>query len=175
MEKEVRQLLRDPKTKGVIFVSPVIQLLLVGYAVNMDIRNVALALADHDRTRAPRELVDAFTASGYFRIEEIPGRAGGLGAALDRGRAAAALEIPGDFSRDLHAGRGAVVQSLVDGTNSSTATVAQGYAAKIVQEVGLRRAAESAAGAPLAGPASISERAPGSTHRSSRASTMCLP
>ncbi len=152
VEKELRQLLRDPKTKRVIFVSPVIQLLLFGYAVNTDVRNVALAVSDHDRTRDSRDLLDAFTASGYFRIVETVGRTGELGAVLDEGRAVATLEIPSGYSRDLHRGRGAVVQLLVDGTSSNTATVTQGYAAKIVQEVGLRRTAESAAGAPL-GPA----------------------
>ena len=149
VEKELRQLLRDSKTKRVIFVSPVIQLLLFGYAVNTDVRDVALVLADYDGTQDSRELVDAFTASGYFRIVETAGRTAELGAALDRGRAVATLEIPSGYSRDLRAGRGAVVQLLIDGTNSNTATVAQGYAAKIVQELGLSRAAESAAGAPL--------------------------
>ena len=149
VEKELRQLFRDPRTKRVIFVSPVIQLLLFGYAVNTDVRDVALVLADYDGTQDSRELVDAFTASGYFRIVETAGRTAELGAALDRGRAVATLEIPSGYSRDLRAGRGAVVQLLIDGTNSNTATVAQGYAAKIVQELGLSRAAESAAGAPL--------------------------
>lgn len=140
VEKELRQLFRDPKTKRVIFVSPVIQLLLLGYAVNTDVRNVAVALADHDRTRNSRELVDAFTASGHFRIVETTDRRGDLGAALDQGRAVATLEIPSGYARDLRAGRGATVQFLVDGTSSNTATVAQGNAARIVREMGLRQA-----------------------------------
>ena len=139
VEKELRQLFRDPKTKRVIFVSPVIQLLLLGYAVNTDVRNVAVALADHDRTRDSRELVDAFTASGHFRIVETTDRGGDLGAALDEGRAVATLEIPSGYARKLRAGRGATVQFLVDGTSSNTATVAQGYAARIVREMGLRQ------------------------------------
>ena len=140
VEKELRQLFRDPKTKRVIFVSPVIQLLLLGYAVNTDVRNVAVALADHDRTRNSRELVDAFTASGHFRIVETTDRGGDLGTALNQGRAVATLEIPSGYARDLRAGRGATVQFLVDGTSSNTATVAQGYAARIVREMGLRQA-----------------------------------
>ena len=131
-----------------IFVSPVIQLLLLGYAVNTDVRNVAVALADHDRTRESRELVDAFTASGHFRIVETTDRGGDLGAALDQGRAVATLEIPGGYARDLRAGRGATVQFLVDGTSSNTATVAQGYAARIVREMGLRQATHLPPGAP---------------------------
>ena len=68
IRKELRQLFRDPKTKRVIFVAPIIQLILFGYAVNTDVTNVATALVDHDRTAESRELVSALTASGYFRV-----------------------------------------------------------------------------------------------------------
>jgi len=138
VRKEVRQLFRNPQTKRVIFVAPVVQLILLGYAVNTDVRNVATALVDHDRTPASRELVEAFTASGYFRIVLTSDRSADLGAALDDGRAIAALEIPRGYQSDLVAARSPAIQLLVDGTNSNTATVAQGYAAKIAQELGLR-------------------------------------
>ncbi len=136
--KELRQLFRDPRTKRVIFVAPIIQLVLFGYAVNTDVRNVATALVDHDRTPESRELVAAFTASGYFRIVDSSDRSADLGRALDSGRALVALEIPAGYSRDLAAGRSPSVQLLVDGTNSNTATVAQGYAMRIVANLGSR-------------------------------------
>lgn len=145
--KEIRQLFRDPKTKRVIFVSPIIQLILFGYAVNTDVRDVATALVDLDRTTESRELVDAFTASGYFRVVTRSDRPADLQRALDHGDAVVALHIPAGYSRDLVAGRGPTVQLLVDGTNSNTATVAQGYAAKIAQDVGVRLAAESGSAA----------------------------
>ncbi|NIP80633.1 MAG: ABC transporter permease, partial [Gemmatimonadetes bacterium] len=109
-----------------------------GYAVNTDVRNVATALVDHDRTVESRELVDAFTASGYFRVVLRSDDPADLGRALDHGEAVAALQIPSGYAADLEAGRSPAVQLLVDGTNSNTATVAQGYAAKIVQELGAR-------------------------------------
>jgi ABC-2 type transport system permease protein len=136
--KEIRQLLRDPKTRGIIFVSPVLQLILFGYAVNTDVRNVATALVDHDRTVASRALVDALTASGYFRVVTQSDRSASLGEALDEGRAVVGLEIPAGYGADLLAGRGASVQLLVDGSNSNTATVAQGYAVGIVRRLGGR-------------------------------------
>ncbi|MDX1493388.1 MAG: ABC transporter permease [Longimicrobiales bacterium] len=138
--KELRQLFRDPKTKRVIFVSPIIQLILFGYAVNTDVRNVATALVDLDRTPESRELVDAFTASGYFEVVLRSDRPADLERALDHGDAVVALQIPVGYSEALATGRGATVQLLVDGTNSNTATVAQGYAAKIVQELASERA-----------------------------------
>jgi ABC-2 type transport system permease protein len=136
--KEIRQLFRDPKTKRVIFVAPIIQLLLFGYAVNTDVRNVTTALVDHDRTAESRALVESFTASGYFRVVESSDRSADLGRALDRGSATVALEIPAGYAADVAAGRSPVVQLLVDGTNSNTATVAQGYAVKIAQARSVR-------------------------------------
>jgi ABC-2 type transport system permease protein len=141
--KEIRQLFRDPKTKRVIFVAPIIQLILFGYAVNTDVRNVATALVDHDHTARSRALVEAFTSSGYFRVVSVSDRPSDLGHALDGGRATVALEIPAGYAADLAAGRSPVVQLLVDGTNSNTATVAQGYAVKIAQAHATRVAEES--------------------------------
>ena len=138
--KEVRQLFRDPKTKRIIFAAPIIQLLAFGYAVNTDVRNVATAVVDHDRSVESRLLLDAFTASGYFRIVETSDRASAIGEALDHGRAVVGIEIPSGYAADLKAGRAPSVQLLADGTNSNTATVAQGYAGQIVQEYGARLA-----------------------------------
>lgn len=140
--KELRQLFRDPKTKRIIFVAPIIQLILFGYAVNTDVRHVATALVDHDRTAESRALVSALTASGYFSITERSDDPASLQRALDRGSAVVALQVPAGFAADLKAGRGPAVQLLVDGTNSNTATVAQGYAVKIVQAHGARVARE---------------------------------
>jgi len=139
--KELRQLFRDPRTKRVIFVAPIIQLVLFGYAVNTDVRNVATALVDHDRTPESRELVRALTASGYFRVVTTSDRSTDLGVALDAGDAVVGLEIPTGYARDLAAGRSPSVQLLLDGTNSNTATVAQGYATRIVTNLGARVAA----------------------------------
>ncbi len=137
LRKEWRQIFRDPKTKRIIFVSPIIQLLLFGYAVNTDVRDAALFLVDRDHTAQSRALVDAMTASGYFRVVGRSDRPDDMGDALDHGRAVVGLDIPPHFSRDLEGNRGASVQILVDGTSSNTATVAQGYATRIVQRFGL--------------------------------------
>lgn len=139
VRKELRQLLRDPRTRRVIFISPIIQLLAFGYAVNTDVRNVRTFLVDQDRTRESRLLADAFTAGGYFRIVGRDLDPDAMIDALDHGSAAVGLQIPPGFARDLAAGRSATVQILVDGSNSNTATVAQGYASKIALEFGRAR------------------------------------
>lgn len=132
VRKEVRQLLRDPRSRPILFVAPVVQLLLFGYAVNTDVRNTPLAVLDHDRSAASRELIDDIVASGYFEITDRADAPRELVEALDRGRALLALEIPPRFSRDLVSGRGAAVQLLVDGTDSNTGTIALGYARRAI-------------------------------------------
>jgi ABC-2 type transport system permease protein len=136
--KELRQLLRDPRSRRVIFVAPILQLVLFGYAVNTDVRNVATAVVDHDRTPESRRLVATLTASGYFRVVDESVDSDALGRALDSGRALVGLEIPAGYAQDLAAGRSPSVQLLVDGSNSNTATVAQGYALRIVADLGAR-------------------------------------
>src|SRR5690606_5467131 len=81
--KEMRQLLRDPRTQRIIFVAPLLQLVLFSYAATTDVHDVATFLVDHDRTPASRALVDALTASGYFRIVGRFDRPADLAAALD--------------------------------------------------------------------------------------------
>lgn len=151
VRKELRQLMRDPRTRRVVFVAPIIQLILFGYAVETDVRNVDTVLLDRDRTQASRMLADAFTASGYFRIAEVAESDHDITRALDGGRARVALVIPSGFAADLAAGRGTAVQVLLDGTSSNTATVAQGYAARLVREFGLE-AVRGGAGAAAGGP-----------------------
>jgi len=130
--KEFVQLLRDVRTRALIFVAPIIQLLLFGYAVRTDIRDTALYVVDRDRTAATRELVDAFVNTGYFRVVGSSDRSADLVRALDAGHAVTGLEIPPGFTRALEGGQPAAVQLLFDGAQSNTATIAQGYAALIV-------------------------------------------
>jgi ABC-2 type transport system permease protein len=155
--KEIRQLLRDPMSKRMIFGAPIIQLLLFGYAVNTDVRNVSTFLVDHDRTAESRRLVDAFTASGYFQVVGRSDDPKDLGNALDHGRAKVGLEIPPRFEADLAAGRAPAVQLVVDGANSNTATIAAGYASKIVQSMSARVAVR--AGVPLPNTVELRTRA----------------
>jgi ABC-2 type transport system permease protein len=139
VRKELLQVFRDPRMARVVMIAPVIQLLVFGYAVSTDVRDTATLVLDRDQSRESRELVTAFTAGGYFEVVATAARDAELADALDHGRAALALVIPPGYSRDLAAGQ-AHVQLLFDGTNSNQATVAKGYAERIVQEVALARA-----------------------------------
>ncbi|UCC82782.1 MAG: ABC transporter permease [Gemmatimonadota bacterium] len=141
LKKELRQMFRDPRMKRIVFIAPVIQLVAFGYAVNTDIKNTKTFVIDHDRSAASRELLEVVEATGYFRIVGSSGRPADLVHALDYGKAEVGIEIPAGFSRDMATGRGAQVQVILDGTNSNTATVAQGYLTYIVQGYAQNRAA----------------------------------
>ncbi|HTT67564.1 MAG TPA: ABC transporter permease [Gemmatimonadales bacterium] len=149
--KELTQTLRDPRALRVIFMAPILQLIVFGYAVNTDVRNTALVLYDRDNTATSRQLVEELTASGYFRVEEVATRAADLAEALDHGRAILALEIPRGLQTDLGSGRPATVQLLIDGTTSNTATVAQAYASQIILRFGQEHGSQVAQTARLPG------------------------
>ncbi|MBI5837004.1 MAG: ABC transporter permease [Candidatus Eisenbacteria bacterium] len=155
VRKEFRQLFRDPRLARMVLVSPMIQLIIFGYAVSTDIRHTRTFVVDHDHTRASRELVRSFTAAGYFKIVGRSERSADLVNAMDHGSATVGIEIPPGFARALTAGgEGATVQVILDGTNSNTATVAQGYAERIVTAYGAR-----VAGSRFVPPVDVRERA----------------
>jgi ABC-2 type transport system permease protein len=145
VRKELRQILRDFRMRAVIFVAPVVQLIIFGYAVSTDVRNVPMVIVDHDRSPASRSLADRITSSGYFTITGTSDRSVAMDRALDEREAIVALEIPPGYSEDVASGRGAPVQVLVDGTDSNTGNIALSYVIRIVQ-----RAAVDMAGAPPA-------------------------
>ena len=97
VRKEFRQIFRDPRLRRVIFIAPMVQLFAFGYAVSTDVRNVATLVVDHDRSRASREMVEAFTASGYFRVLGYADRPADIVRALDHGDAVLGIVIPPGF------------------------------------------------------------------------------
>jgi ABC-2 type transport system permease protein len=151
--KEFRQMLRDPRAKPLLFLAPIFQLLIFGYAVTTDVRNTRTFVVDRDRSADSRQLVDALTASGYFRVTGAGERPADLTRALDHGDALLGVEIPRGFSADLGSGRQTSVQLLVDGSTANTANVALGYATRIISRYGLAQGAAAAARAGAALPA----------------------
>jgi len=131
VRKEFLQLFRDPRMARILFVAPMIQLVVFGYAVSTEVRHARLFVVDQDGSPAARELVDSLTAGGYFDVSGRSARPAELVRALERSEALVGLVIPAGYERDLAAGR-ARVQLLFDGTDSNTATIAKGYAERIV-------------------------------------------
>ncbi|MDD2680061.1 MAG: ABC transporter permease, partial [Candidatus Omnitrophica bacterium] len=130
--KEFKQIFRDPRMKTVIFITPLIQILIFGYAANKDINYVPTAILDRDNTKESRELLRRFTYSKYFIPEHYIFSEKEQNYVLDKGLASVVIHIDRGFGRDLNAGKDASIQLAFDGTDSNTAMVVMGYANTIV-------------------------------------------
>jgi ABC-2 type transport system permease protein len=150
--KEMRQIGRDRRTLMILLFVPGFFLLLYGYALNFDIRNIRLAVKDQDRSTESRELIAAFVYSGYFDLVAYVDRDEEIVHLIDRNQVRAALVIPPRFGRDAATGRRTSVQVIVDGDNANTATTVVGYALTLVSSVSARYEIQSRAGS-ATGPA----------------------
>jgi ABC-2 type transport system permease protein len=131
--KEMRQIVRDRRTVMILAFVPAFFLLVFGYALNFDVRNIALAVEDRDGTPESRALVSAFVNSGYFDLAGVVYDPAAVERMLDRNDARAVLVIPETFSETVTTGGIAAVQVIVNGDNANTATAVVGYATSILQ------------------------------------------
>lgn len=143
IRKEFLQLKRDRRMLAIVFVAPVLQLLLLGYAANLDVRDIPTVICDLDRSPQSRRLVSDFVHSGYFEPVAYLDRHTSIDGWIDRGKAEVALVIPADFGCRLLSGEPADLQVVTDGSNSSSATIGLGYAAVIVNRYDTREALEA--------------------------------
>jgi ABC-2 type transport system permease protein len=140
MWKEFIHIRRDFRTLIVIFIMPLAMMILFGYALNLEIKHIALGVVDRSGTGASRELVDRLASSGYFDIRHLSDR-GTDPETLFRGREVqAVLVIPRDYVRDLEGSEGASVQLLVDGSDAPVATVIVDYAEAVLAAYSAERA-----------------------------------
>lgn len=131
IRKEFLQLRRDPRLLPVIFISPMLQLLLLGYAANLDVRSIPAVVCDMDRSAASREFIDGFVNSGYFSVRARIERMAEIDPFLDNGRASMAFVVPRGFGDKLAGGRTASVMIIADGSESQSATIGVNYATMI--------------------------------------------
>jgi ABC-2 type transport system permease protein len=130
--KEMRQIWRDRGMVRVVVLTPLLQLLIYGYVVATEIRELPMAVLDESNSAESRSLVERFVVTGYFELETRARSQSEVVDQLNTGQSTIGLVIPEDYARNVRSGRTATVQVLVDGTNSNTATVALGYTAGIV-------------------------------------------
>ena len=142
--KEFIQVLRDPRMKAMIFIMPILQLIVFGYAVTTDVIHIRTAVYDLDRSPESRALVERLTASGYFSVVAQPESPRARDELLDRGEVVIALQINAGYADDLRSGRTAVIQSIVDGTDSNTGTVAMDYAQRVIADFSKTYGAQAA-------------------------------
>jgi len=135
VRKELLQTLRNPRTRVLLFVPPMLQLIIFGFAANLDIENARVAFVDRDRTPQSRALRAAFDASHYFEVAADLETEPDVQHVLDQGDVLAVVRVLPGFGRDLARrtpGAPAQVQVLVDGTNSNNASIVTGYANRLI-------------------------------------------
>lgn len=134
-KKEFRQIVRDRRTLMILLFIPVFFLLLYGYALNFDIKHVALAVEDRDNSAESRTIVSAFLNSGYFDLADTIRTEAELDRAMEGNFVRAALVIPENTGRLVRRGQPAPVQVIINGDNANTAATVLGYAMTIVRSV----------------------------------------
>ncbi len=133
MRKEFIHITRDPRTLVVMFLTPLIQLILFGYAATSDVRNISMAVYDQSRTPQSRHLVEAFVQSGQFSVARTVASDQELARLVDNGTVRAGLIIPPTYANDLIGGRGAQAAFVLDGSDPSVASTALSSARLIGQ------------------------------------------
>ncbi len=133
IKKEFAQVLRDIRMRGVVFGPPIIMIVIFGYAINMDVNTVNLAVLDEDRTSMSRGLVEKFTGSGYFRFHSYLDSEKELTPLMDRGEVEAFIHLRRGLSKNLKTGKVMELQVIIDGTDSNRGAVITAYVNEIMQ------------------------------------------
>jgi ABC-2 type transport system permease protein len=133
--KEIRHILRDPKSLMIAILMPLLMILLYGYAINLDIKNIRLAIIDYDRTSESRELASRFYNSGYFIQPDAVPTLSDPETVLRRSQAHAILAIRPGFGEALDTGKPFELGLVLDGADANTATAAASYAEIVLQSV----------------------------------------
>lgn len=130
--KEFLQVFRDPRMKFIIFVAPVVQVLIFGYAATMDITHVPTAVLDRDNTKQSRDIIRDFSYSQYFDIEKYLRDDKDLREVIDKSQVIGVLKFDRGFARDITGNKTGDVQAIIDGTDSNAASIILGYGNQII-------------------------------------------
>jgi ABC-2 type transport system permease protein len=154
--KEFITLLKEGRSRAVLILPPLIQLLVFGYAASYDLKQVPYALYNEDRGAGGRQLVAMLRGSGSFREKATVTSIDQVRPMVDAREVLLVVHVDSRFTRDLLVGKPARLQVIVDGRNSNTALIAVGYVRQIVERFGRDWAAERGLPAP---PATLETRA----------------
>jgi len=131
-KKEIIQLFRDKKLLPLLFIAPLMQLILFGYVVQTEVKNVGVVLADSDRTAESRIIAEKFTNAGYFEIVRRVDDEAEVAGFIETGKATLGLIIPKGYQNTIKSGRTAELMLIIDGSDANTGVQAQQYATRII-------------------------------------------
>ncbi|MBI5022136.1 MAG: ABC transporter permease [Ignavibacteriales bacterium] len=133
VKKEFLQILRDKRSLSVLLVFPALLIMVVGFALNFDVKHIPMAVFDQDKSSRSREFIKNFSNTEYFDVKYYISGYDEVDELLNNDNARIAVVIPPDFSKGLSLGRDVSIQIIIDGSNANTATTAIGYMTVIVQ------------------------------------------
>jgi ABC-2 type transport system permease protein len=133
-KKEFFHVYRDPRSLGLVILMPAILMLLFGYAVTLDVKNVSVAVLDHDQSQESLSFVHRFSGSPYFSVRHFAADEKEMKRLIDGGKVKMGLVLPWNFSRTVKAGRKATVQLLLDGSDSNTASIIISYVQAVCRQ-----------------------------------------
>jgi ABC-2 type transport system permease protein len=131
--KEFIQVFRDPRMKTTIFVAPVLQIMIFGYAATTDVKNVPIAIYDLDNSPQSRQITRAFVRSRYFQATRYIDTDYQVRDLIDKSDVKVVLRFNHGFAADLITGKPAKIQLILDGTDSNTGAVVLSYANSIIE------------------------------------------
>ena len=135
VRKEFIQLFRDRKIRPILFIAPLIQILIFGYVVNYDIRDIRLAILDQAQTRESRLIADTFRGNRIFRITHVLNHDREIEPLMIKGEVDLALKMGPDLSDRMRRGKSATIQIIADGSMSNMASVRVAYAMAVLQNI----------------------------------------
>jgi ABC-2 type transport system permease protein len=127
IKKEVRQLKRDTRLLAVIFSFPVLLLIMFGYAVNFDVKNIRIVIYDQDKSELSRDFINSLNSSEYFNIVDFINSEKNINTLFDQKVVKCVIVIPSDFSKKINSNRNTSIQYLIDGVDANTASIIQNY------------------------------------------------
>jgi len=134
LQKEFRQIFRDPSIIRVIFMMPSIQLLILPWAADYEVKNIQLSVVDHDHSQYARQLVNKVTASGYFRLQDYSGSYNNALQQVEHDRSDLVLEIPANFEKKLIKENESTLFMAINAINGVKANLGGAYLRSIIQD-----------------------------------------
>lgn len=125
--KELLQVKRDKKMLVIIFMAPILQLIFLGYAANMDVNIVHTTIYDQDKTETSRNFIERLVETGYFKIDYYAKNYEEITDLLEDGKTLVAIVIPKDFEKKINRRETTQLQTLFEGSDASKASMALGY------------------------------------------------
>jgi len=132
--KELIQVLRDKRMRVILIFPPIFQLIVFGYAANLDVKDIRTAVRDLDQSVESRDVMDRFKSSKYFKVVAFPETPKEIEDLIKKGDVILSIEIPSGFSKKVKKGDTATLQIIVDGTESNTAMIGLGYIGQILSD-----------------------------------------